>query len=143
LLSENKSRWTTYHLNTDYANDFEKEWNTNLDSSAVNLDSSKAAANVPDYKNRKETHASETLVPNLDTSAPNLDTSNRKRSKKISKEELHKLILEACKSNYITIEQIAVAMKRSQAYLQNEVFPLLVSHGNLERLYPDSPNHPN
>ena len=143
LLSENKSRWTTYHLNTDYANDVEKESDTNLDTSAVNLDSSATAANVPDYKNRKETPASETLVPNLDTLAPNLDTSNRKSSKKLSKEELHKLIIEACKSNYITIEQIALAVNRSQAYLQNEVLPILVSNGNLERLYPDNPNHPN
>lgn len=116
---------------------------TNLDTSAVNLDSSATAANVPDYKSRKETPASDTLAPNLDTLAPNLDTSNRKSSKKLSKEELHKLIIEACKSNYITIEQIALAVNRSQAYLQNEVLPILVSNGKLERLYPDNPNHPN
>ncbi len=143
LLSENKSRWTTYHLNTDYENDVEKESNINLDTSAVNLDSSATAANVPDYKNRKETSSSDSLVPNLDTLAPNLDTSKRKNSKKLSKEELHKLIIEACKSNYISIEQIALAVNRSQAYLQNEVLPILVSNGKLERLYPDNPNHPN
>lgn len=143
LLSENKSRWTTYHLNTDYANDVEKESDTNLDTSAVNLDSSEISDYVPDYKNGKEIQESITLTPNLDTLTPNLDTSNQKCSKKLSKEELHKLIIEACKSNYITIEQIALAVNRSQAYLQNEVLPFLVSHGNLERLYPDNPNHPN
>lgn len=113
LLSENKSRWTTYHLNTDYSN---------LDTSAVNLD---------------------TLTPNLDTSTPNLDTSIKKTTKKLSKEQLYILIINNCKSDFMTIEQIALSVNRSPAYLQNEILPYLVSNRKLDRLYPDNPNHPN
>ncbi len=136
LISENKSRWTTYHLNYDYANAVEK-------NSDASLDTSKITANIPDFKNAKESPESETLAPNLDTLTPNLDTSKLKSSKKLSKEELHKLIIEVCKSNFITIEQIALAVNRSSAYLQNEVLPFLVSNGKIDRLYPDNPNHPN
>jgi predicted HTH transcriptional regulator len=125
LISENKSRWTTYRLNAEYLIDTEYK--------------------AKQKENRVETLTpnSETLTPNLETLTPKSDTSVSKISKKLSKDKLNTLIINSCKDRFISIEQIALAVNRSQTYLQNEVLPYLVNNGKLVRLYPENPNHPN
>lgn len=137
LLSENKSRWTTYHLNTNFALDESNANVANLDTSAVNLDTSEINVIATD----NEGGTSDTLTPNLDTLTPNLDTS-KKQSKRLSKTELEDRIIETCKSEFITTEQIAIAVDRSPSYIQNEILPTLVSNGKLVMLYPKR-NNPN
>ena len=137
LLSENKSRWTTYHLNTNFALDESNANVANLDTSAVNLDTSEIKVIATD----NEGGTSDTLTPNLDTLTPNLDTS-KKQSKRLSKTELEDRIIETCKSEFITTEQIAIAVDRSPSYIQNEILPTLVSNGKLVMLYPKR-NNPN
>ena len=129
LISENKSRWTTYHLNVDYLN-------------TVTMDTL-----TPDHGTL--TPNLDTLGANLDTSGSNLDTSGvsnglikPSKNRKLSKEKLSNLIVDTCKSEYMTLEQIALAVERSQTYLQNEILPILVKNGKLQRQYPDNPNHP-
>lgn len=131
LISENKSRWTTYHLNTNFAN----------------------LAELKVATSEQKVDSSQTLTPNLDTLqtlTPNLDTSKSKtkktarvKAKKLSKEKLHELILNACLSQYLSIEQIALVVGKKPSYLQNEVIPYLVNSGKLKRLFPDNPNNPN
>lgn len=169
LISENKSRWTTYHLNTNFENRAESDVVEKVDTSQTltpDLDTSEQKASS--YNALKNSHesstkkakSSQTLTPNLDTSGqkvessltltPNLDTLKNKakktakvKSKKLSKEELHGLIINSCLSEYLTIEQIALAVEKKPSYLQNEVMPYLVNSGKLQRLYPDNPNNPN
>ncbi|MEI8271567.1 MAG: RNA-binding domain-containing protein [Paludibacter sp.] len=149
LISENKSRWTTYHLNTNFANNAESELDTKVGSSETltpNLDTSiqKVDSSIEKVgSSEQKVDSSETLTPNLDTLTPNLDTSVKKNSRKLSKEQLNSLIINTCKSDFMTIEQIALRVKRSQAYLQNEVLPYLVNNAKLVRQYPENPNHPN
>ena len=59
LVSENKSRWTTYHLN----------YSDNLDSSLINLDSSKANLDSSD-----NVVTTESIDNNLDSAKANLDS---------------------------------------------------------------------
>jgi predicted transcriptional regulator len=163
LISENKSRWTTYHLNTNFANNVESEIDTKVDTSEQKVDSSKQKVGSSETltpnldtsiqkvdssiekvgSSEQKVDSSETLTPNLDTLTPNLDTSVKKNARKLSKEQLNSLIINTCKSDFITIEQIALRVKRSQAYLQNEVLPYLVNNAKLVRQYPENPNHPN
>lgn len=125
LISENKSRWTTYRLKTEYLIDTEYK------------------ANQKENRVETLTPNPETLTPNSETLTPKSDTSVSKISKKLSKDKLNILIINSCKDSFISIEQIALAVNRSQTYLQNEVLPYLVNNGKLERLYPENPNHPN
>ncbi len=78
---------------------------------------------------------------NIDTSGSNLDTSFKK-PKRLAREKMEKLILETCKENYLTIEEISKAVDRNLAYLQNSILPILVKEGKLLRQYPGTPNHP-
>lgn len=143
LLSENKSRWTTYHLNTNYSRHIEMDSAPNLDTSFVNLDTSKKLDNSSDYKANKVKLEFGTLTPNQATLTPSLDTSKSKNPKRLSKVEMEESIIQACISKFMTIEQIALAVNRSSAYIQNEFLPTLISSGKLVKLYPNTPNHPN
>lgn len=141
LISDNKSRWTTYHLNTEFAKDLPVDISkhdsspANLDSSSTNLDSS--PTNV------------DSSSANLDSSDGNLDTSEQKKeqirriSKKLSKEQLQALIMSICKDDFISAEEIADATERKIPYLRNEIIPKMIEEDKLERLYPDNPHHPN
>jgi ATP-dependent DNA helicase RecG len=61
MLSENKSRWTTYHLNMEYGND-------------VKLDTKVGSSNQKVGTSKQKIGSSETLTPNLDTSMQEVDT---------------------------------------------------------------------
>jgi hypothetical protein len=43
---------------------------------------------------------------------------------------------------YISVEDLALKIQRDYFYLINEIIPRMVKDGKLERLYPDTPNHP-
>ena len=138
LLSENKSRWTTYHLNTTFLNDTQNENCSNLDTSTVNLDSSETLTPKVD-----------TSTPKVDTSTPKVDTSTAKVDtssdipKRLSNDELYTLILKSCNDNYLSLDDIAQRVNRKTDYLKNKIIPKLISIGRLERLYPHNINHPN
>ena len=138
LLSENKSRWTTYHLNTTFLNDTQNENCSNLDTSTVNLDSSETLTPKVD-----------TSTPKVDTSTPKVDTSTAKVDtssdipKRLSNDELYTLILKSCNDNYLSLDDIAQRVNRKTDYLKNKIIPKLISMGQLERLYPHNINHPN
>ena len=141
LLSENKSRWTTYHLNTNFLNDIQQENNEDLDSSTPKVGS---------------------LSPNLDTSQLKFDSLDPKVgsskvgsskvgsskvgssvSKKMSNENLFRLILIACNDDYLSPEEIALVVNKKIDYLKNKIIPKMVSNGQLVRLYPENLTHPN
>ena len=85
----------------------------------------------------------DTSEQKVDTSKQKVDTSVKKNTKNLPKEQLYFLIINTCKSEYMTIEQIARAVNKSPAYLQNKVLPYLVNNCKIVRQYPENPNHPN
>lgn len=138
LLSENKSRWTTYHLNTDF--------NKNLDSSIPNLDSS-----IPNLdsslSNLDSSQANlDSSLSNLDSSESNLDSSQPIKKdipKKLSQEKLFEIIEDLCKNDYLSAEEIAIQIGRSIEYLKNDVLPVMLDQNRIERQYPNILKHPN
>jgi len=126
LISENKSRWTTYHLNTDFMNN---EETSNEDSSNEETSNEHSSSII-------DSSIEETLN---EDSLKNEDSSNEDSSKN---NKLDLSILEICKDDYMPIEEIATKINRSIRHLQNRIIPTLVKQGKLIRLYPNAPNHP-
>jgi ATP-dependent DNA helicase RecG len=128
LISENKSRWTTYRLNPDFKSVHSNEDTSNVDSSF-------------DYTGSKENLNEDTS--NEDTS--NEDTSNEDTSevRGLSKKtkNLYRKIIEVCSNDYISIEEIAEKVERSVRHLQNRIIPDMIKQDYLVKLYPQT-NHP-
>jgi hypothetical protein len=127
LFSDNRGRWTVYHLNTEYQKTNQLSANAGLATPDANLATPDANLATPDA--------------NLAT--PEIDLSNTKTNKKLKKNELEELILYYCKDDFYTLEQIAVNVERNISYLKDDVIKSLVRSGRLLRLHPDKPNHPN
>lgn len=138
LVSENKSRWTTYHLN----------YSDNLDSSKANLDSSKANLDSSD-----NVVTTESIDNNLDSAKANLDSfktnldslsnsmdSNKKQTR-VKYEILEQEIIGVCLLDYKSAAQIASEIGKTEKYLKNDILPKMISNEKLTKLYPD--NHPN
>ena len=167
LISENKNRWTTYHLNADYAlqnigqevNIFSTNKNTsaeniatfepNLDTSRATLDTSRANLDSSEANLDTSEANLDTSGANLDTPGANLDTPGeafsiptQKHAKKLSKNQLFALIKQVCADDYISLEEIAIKVDRKAAYIKNEIIPVMISENQLEKLYADNPNHP-
>jgi ATP-dependent DNA helicase RecG len=116
LVSENKSRWTTYHLNGNF--------HTNMDSSSANMDSSNPNLG--------------TSNPNLGTSNPNLGTSNLNLGT-----STNKIVDKPKKLSRDQIFEIATILNRSGSYIKNHILPPMIEKRLLTREYPDTINHPN
>jgi ATP-dependent DNA helicase RecG len=130
LVSENKSRWTTYHLNTDF--------NTNSHYSKNDDTSNDDTSNDDTSAELLEKSA---LVSSTNESKLNEDTSNNDTSLIKNITPLQSKIMEVCSSEYISIEEIAEKVSRSNSHLKNKVIPEMVKAGLLVRLHPKI-NHP-
>lgn len=69
----------------------------------------------------------------------NLESNFKRR---MSRKELYKVIIETC-SNWVSLEYISKTIGRSPYYLLNEIIPSMLDEGLLERMYPNTPRHPN
>jgi hypothetical protein len=78
----------------------------------------------------------------VDTSKNLVDTSKSKRKDWVKKEVLHEQIINLCKDQFKSIEDISKEINKDIKYLKNTIVPELVKSGKLERLYPNI-NHPN
>lgn len=115
LLSENKSRRTTYHLNTEYSIE-----------NILNVDTSNVDTINDDTSND-------------DTS--NDDTLNDDTLKVKELTNLQKNIIEVCSSKYISIDEISNQVDRSVSHLKNRIIPDMIKNGFLIRLHAKI-NHP-
>lgn len=134
LISENKSRWTTYHLN--YENNMDS-LNTNMDSSHINMDSS-AVNNIENVDNIKDKIV-DTTYANMDTPIINMDSSPKQNRYKYN--EIESKIIEICLLEYKSVNQIANEIGKSEKYLKNSILPKMIANGKLAKLHAD--NHPN
>lgn len=137
LQSDNKNRWTTYHLNADYKRDI---LHPNMDTSAENMDSSGENVDTTGENMDSSGKSMDTSTENMDTSVGTMDTSKRK--KWLSKPELEKLIIGAVHDQPKSLEEIAGIVGKTAKYLKNTIVPEMIKEQKLEMLYPDSPNHP-
>jgi ATP-dependent DNA helicase RecG len=131
LISDNKTRWTTYHLNTEFK---ENDDTSNDDTS--NDDTSNDDTSNDDTSN-DDTSNDDTS--NDDTS--NDDTSNDDTFKVKQLSLLELRIIEVCSREYISIDEIANQVGRSISHLKNRIIPSMIKNGSLVRLHPQI-NHP-
>ena len=59
----------------------------------------------------------------------------------MSRKELFALIRDICQ-DWISLEDIVSKSERSYPYLRNRIIPVMLEKGELEMLYPGTPNHP-
>lgn len=95
----------------------------------------------------------DTSEEKVDTSEEKVDTSERKvdtfcsedtiiRYKShLKRNELEQLIMENAKE-YVSLEEIASRTGKKASYLKNKIIPEMVRSNKLERMYDDTPNHP-
>ncbi|WP_146199054.1 hypothetical protein [Arcicella aurantiaca] len=69
---------------------------------------------------------------NMDSS--NMDSSN----KRLSFNEMAKLVKASCSNEYKSAEEIAVEINRAVKYLKNFILPKLIENGELIKLFPDN-----
>ena len=127
LISEGTGRGTKYYL---------KE---KVDTSEEKVDTSEEKIDTSEEK--------------VDTSEEKVDTSERKvdtfcsedtiiRDKShLKRNELEQLIMENAKE-YVSLEEIASRTGKKASYLKNKIIPEMVRSNKLERMYDDTPNHP-
>lgn len=145
LLSENKSRWTTYHLNTNLSYEEKSDLEDNTAKSDANVDtSSNASVDTMDAN-------VDTMDANVDTSDPNVDTSSdanvdtpivQPKKTRLQKKELEQAIVELCKFDFKSLDEIGRSINKAPKYLKNNIIPPMIESGKLVRLHPKI-NHPN
>ena len=117
LLSENKSRWTTYHLNYE---DNVDSTIINVDSPASNMDSSINTNVTPANVNVREVDgvSMDSSTANMDSSDDsNVDSSNGKQTR-FKFEEIESKIIGICLLKYKSVAQIAEELNKSKKYLK-------------------------
>ena len=95
-----------------------------------------------------------TSVDNIATSKGNIATSNVNLTatsenndsvctskKRFSNKELDRVIVSECR-DYLSLDELAEKAGKNKTYLKNFFISRLVKEGKLQRLYPDTPNHP-
>ncbi|MDF0720117.1 putative DNA binding domain-containing protein [Kaistella sp. PBT33-4] len=130
LVSENKGRWTAYHLNYSdktiaQANPLISMDSSNMDSS--NMDSSKDAIS----DNLQRLTKVDALV-NMDSTA---------KQRRFKYDDLAKKIEEICALEYKSVAEIACEISKSEKYLKNDILPKMIATERLTKLYSD--RHPN
>lgn len=88
----------------------------------------------------------ESLAPNVESSDPNVETTDPNVEslirKRISRDELEKIIIAICATEFLTLDQIAKRISRKATYIQNHILPDLIKSKKIIRQFPEI-NHPN
>lgn len=149
LVSDNRGRWTSYRLNSEFAGANIDTSGPNIGTPVANLDTS--GPNLDTSVTNLDTSVAnlDTSGPNIDTSIANLDTSglnidtSELQGKKLSKSKMEQKIISLCKDDFMTLEEIAEKLSRKPGYIQNFILPSMIKEGKLIRQYPETINHPN
>ncbi len=148
LISENKGRWTTYHLNENFEPQKIGIFSANkVDTSDVKVDTSDevkvdTSEVKVDTSDGVKVDTSEVGFSDLKHNELIKKTKSNQPKTRIKKPELFHLILNSCADEFKTLEEIAIEVGKESKYLKNKVFPELIKENKIERLYPTL-NHPN
>jgi ATP-dependent DNA helicase RecG len=135
LVAKGYGRGTSYHLPKE-----------SFDILGAKVATSKAKVATSDAKVATSIAKVATSKANIATSGSNMVTSDPYiasllKKKRLTKSQLYELIKYMC-SDWLSLEDLAIATKRKQVYLRNKVLPELLQSKVLEMLYPGTPNHP-
>ena len=62
--------------------------------------------------------------------------------KKMKRDKLKKVIVDVC-ADWVSLDYIATSIGRNADYLLSDVFPAMLEEGIIQRMYPQTPRHPN
>ncbi len=121
LVSDNKGRWTTYHLNKERDIVEADDKDIDINTEAGNTGSSKEGSS-------KEGSSKEG------------SSKGGSSSIRLQRDELLELIIKLCEDEYKSLEEIASGVRKAPKYLRDKVLPLMIQNGDLIKQFPD--NHP-
>lgn len=78
-------------------------------------------------------------LPTRENLGSNIGSNTKQR---LSREELCKAIVSAC-PDWVSLEYISLSVGKNSDYLISKVFPAMLAEGMIERMYPQTPRHPN
>jgi hypothetical protein len=82
-------------------------------------------------------------LPTRDNLGSNIGSNIGSNTKqRLSREELCKAIVSAC-PDWVSLEYISLSVGKNSDYLISKVFPAMLAEGMIERMYPQTPRHPN
>ena len=70
------------------------------------------------------------------------NVGSKPMKRRMSKKEIRKEIVNVC-SEWVSLDYIATTIGRNSVYLLNHVIPSMLEEGLIERMYPQTPRHPN
>jgi ATP-dependent DNA helicase RecG len=121
LVSDNKKRWSTYHLS-----------NQDMGPSLFDQLKSDSSHNGPDSSHNGP-----------DSSHNGPDSSHfEKPKKRVPPAQMRNIIRQICKGKFFTFSEIAALVGREPRAFRNQYLTPMVREGLLQLRYPDSPNRP-
>lgn len=83
-------------------------------------------------------------MPFIDGVGSNVGSNvgSKPMKRRMSKKEIRKEIVNVC-SEWVSLDYIATTIGRNSVYLLNHVIPSMLEEGLIERMYPQTPRHPN
>ena len=132
LVSEGYGRGMRYFLPANSLNVFRAD--------AQNMATSESDVVTSDtkYGNLNEVNMATSDVKYGNLGDMNMVTPTKK---KMSRDELQQTILAHC-NQWISLEELAIAVYRAPKYLRNFILPILLASKKVQMMYPTSPNHP-
>ena len=143
LISTGIGKGTTYHLNEGFNQS--DSHNSLINSPYVNQSSSFTFSQPTLSTNENDASNVVSSGANMVSSGSNEVSSERSPKAKRGKVNLLQLqhqIIQFCKDDYKSIEEIAKGVGRKIKYLNNGIITKMVSEGLLDRKYPTIPTHP-
>lgn len=148
LLSDNRRRWTTYHLAERPSAGEQGLFDTpgslataSADSSHKEQNSSHKSPESPHKNDRSSRRLGEPLSPAeqhaLSQQANAIATTQRAKP-----EAVRQVILQLCRDRYLTVDQLAALLSRNAAGLRDRYLTPMTKEGLLRLRYPESPNRP-
>jgi predicted HTH transcriptional regulator len=128
LVSDNKKRWSTYHLS-----------NQDMGPSLFDQLKSDSSHNGPDSSH----NGPDSSHNGPDSSHNGPDSSHfEKPKKRVPPAQMRNIIRQICKGKFFTFSEIAALVGREPRAFRNQYLTPMVREGLLQLRYPDSPNRP-
>ena len=143
LLASGIGKGTTYNLNKSYKrSDVQSTVSSTLDDSF-----SYSHLTGEDHISKEESFSSnvESSSSKEESSSSNMESRRgviKGKRKKLNLVQLQGMILDVCREDYMTIEEIAKGVGKTIKYLNNGIITKMVAEGQLDRKYPKVPTHP-
>ena len=71
-----------------------------------------------------------------------INLGSKPKKKRLEKKELFNVILAAC-AEWASMDEIATTIGKNAVYLSSSIIPEMLKEGLIERMYPQTPRHPN